>query len=129
SRSPSSWPPCSTSCCDARFIGVQSGGIAIKTSYLYTCTMRLLNVRLGDDDARLVRRLRDRGVSISDVVRGAIRAEANRLSPRHPRDPDALLRDIRERYPSPSSPEKPAVRSTDRRAVQRLIRSQLRSDS
>ena len=40
--------------------------------------MRLLNVRLDDNDSRLVKRLRERGVSISDLVRGAIRAEARR---------------------------------------------------
>jgi Arc/MetJ-type ribon-helix-helix transcriptional regulator len=89
--------------------------------------MRLLNVRLDDNDARLVRSLKDRGVSISDVVRKAIRAEAGRDAARGSIQPEALLAEMRERYPSPEGETvRPRVDSTDRRQVGRFIRAKLR---
>jgi len=89
--------------------------------------MRLLNVRLDDDDARLVRLLRDRGISVSDVVRGALRAEAQRIRPRERLDVDELLAELDRTYPAPKGTARTArVDTTDRRAVQRFIRATLR---
>jgi hypothetical protein len=89
--------------------------------------MRLLNVRIGDEDARLVRNLRDRGISISNVVRGAIRTEAGRLHAADPPDSGALLAEMRDRYPTPrTAPATPRVKSADRKQVQALIREKLR---
>jgi len=51
--------------------------------------MSLLNVRLAEDDVRLVRVLRARGAAISELVRRAIRAEA--AVARVPGDTDAVL--------------------------------------
>ena len=89
--------------------------------------MRLLNVRIGDDDARLVRSLRDRGISISNVIRGAIRTEAERLRSAGVPDPSALLEEMRDRYPTPvGAPSERRVRSADRKQVQAAIREKLR---
>lgn len=88
--------------------------------------MRLLNVRLDDDVAQLVRRLRDRGVSISTIVRDAIRAEA-KTQVAKPFEPDAMLAEMRARFPRP--PGGPAARRTDtadRRQAGRVIKGKLR---
>ena len=88
--------------------------------------MRLLNVRLDDDDARLVRRLRDRGISISTVVRNAIRAEAKNQLGAAP-DVQALLQEMQTRFPEPpGTPPRPRIDTTDRRQVARAIRARLR---
>ncbi|HVR64209.1 MAG TPA: hypothetical protein VMU50_20055 [Polyangia bacterium] len=88
--------------------------------------MRLLNVRLDDDVAQLVRRLRDRGVSISTIVRDAIRAEA-RSQVAKPFEPDAMLAEMRARFPRPSgSPSSRKTDTADRRQAGRLIRGKLR---
>ena len=92
--------------------------------------MRLLNVRLDDEDTRLVRHLRERGVSISNLVRGAIRAEARKAPPTGAPEIDALLAEVRERYPTPAGEKgAPRIDATDRRAVQELIRRKLRRRS
>jgi hypothetical protein len=89
--------------------------------------MRLLNVRIGDEDARLVRSLRDRGISISNVVRGAIRTEAGRMHAAGTLHPGALLDEMRDRFPTPRAATPEArVKSADRRQVQALIREKLR---
>jgi hypothetical protein len=92
--------------------------------------MRLLNVRLDDNDSRLVKRLRERGVSISDLVRGAIRAEARRAPKTDPLDVDALVSEIEKQYPTPPRAEKDRrIDTTNRREVQELIRRKLRGRS
>jgi hypothetical protein len=83
--------------------------------------MSLLNVRLSEDDANLVRELRRRGVSISEVVRGAIRARAAEAVV--PEDTDAILEEVFRRFPAVGS--RHAVDTTDRRALQRFIRRRL----
>jgi hypothetical protein len=86
--------------------------------------VRLLNVRLGDDDARLVRILRDRGVSISTVVRNAIRAEA--LHKRTgPRDITAILSEMDRLYPTLHPARGQSVDGTDRKLRQKIIRKKL----
>jgi len=92
--------------------------------------MRLLNVRLDDNDSRLVKRLRERGVSISDLVRGAIRAEARRAPQTGRLDVDALVAEIEKQYPTPPGAEKGGrIDTTNRREVQELIRRKLRRRS
>jgi hypothetical protein len=81
--------------------------------------MSLLNVRLSAEDARLVRLLKERGVSVSDVVRAAIRARAGVV----PEDTDAALGEMRERFPLEGPPLK--IDTADRRAVRRHIRRKL----
>jgi Ribbon-helix-helix protein, copG family len=86
----------------------------------------LLNVRLDDDIARLVRRLRDRGVSISTLVRDAIRAEAQHQVAQ-PFEPEAVLAEMRSRFPRPpGSPSSRRIDTADRRQAGRLIRGKLR---
>src|SRR5207247_165362 len=55
------------------------------------CSMasRLLNVRLSPDDEQLVKRLRARGISISELMRRALRAEATKAA-HEPVDAHAL---------------------------------------
>jgi hypothetical protein len=92
--------------------------------------MRLLNVRLDDNDSRLVKQLRERGVSISDLVRGAIRAEARRAPAPKPLDVDALLAEIQKQYPTPPGAKAAhRIDTTNRREVRELIRSRLRRRS
>jgi hypothetical protein len=89
--------------------------------------MRLLNVRLDDDDARIVKRLRERGISISTVVRKAIRSEAGRAHAEGSFDPVALLAEMKERFPRPPEGRSiPRIDATDRRQVARLIQAKLR---
>jgi Arc/MetJ-type ribon-helix-helix transcriptional regulator len=89
--------------------------------------MGLLNVRIGDEDARLVRSLREHGISISDVVRGAIRTEAQRIRSAEAPDPGALLAEMRDRYPTPpTATAAHRVNSAERRQVQALVRERLR---
>ncbi|HEY4185914.1 MAG TPA: hypothetical protein VGP07_12650 [Polyangia bacterium] len=90
--------------------------------------MRLLDVRLDDEDAPLVRRLRERGLSISDLVRRALRGEAEALAAAEvPSDTDALLQELRHRFPSPTGARaKPRVSATRRREVQAFVREKLR---
>ncbi len=85
--------------------------------------MKLLNVRLGDDDARRVAYLRQAGVQLSRVVREAIRAEydrrASRQEPR--RRPAQVMAEIYAAFPDP--PDLPARRIDlrDRKAVRAAV--------
>jgi hypothetical protein len=89
--------------------------------------MRLLNVRLDDEDSRLVKQLRERGVSISDLVRGAIRAEARRAPKAQPLDVDALVAEIQRQYPTPPGAKKRRrIDTTNRREVAEFIRAKIR---
>jgi Arc/MetJ-type ribon-helix-helix transcriptional regulator len=88
--------------------------------------MRLLNVRLSDEDARLAKELRDRGISVSDVVRAAIRAEATRARAPETLDVAQLLREMQQRHPTPPDATRVVAISRDRRAVQSAVRAKLR---
>jgi hypothetical protein len=89
--------------------------------------MRLLNVRLDDDDSRLVQELKERGVSISELVRGAIRAEARRAPKSEPLDVDALVAEIQRQSPTPPGAKKRRrIDTTNRREVAQFIRGKLR---
>jgi len=87
--------------------------------------MRLLNVRIGEDDARLVERLKARGVSISEVVRTAIREAAGKPPANQPLDTDALMDEMLRRYPTPASERLREGSAADRRHVQRVLRDKL----
>jgi hypothetical protein len=88
--------------------------------------MRLVNVRLDDEDVRLVRRLRERGVSLASVVRGAIRLAARRVEGLGSTKPEAILAEMQKRYPGPANTTARTVDTTDRRQVQAIIRKKLR---
>jgi len=87
---------------------------------------RVINVRLGPEDERVARQLRARGISISDVVRRALHAEA-RKAVESPTDTDSVLSEIMERYPTPSTARRPHRPDTlDRRAVRKHIEQRMR---
>jgi Arc/MetJ-type ribon-helix-helix transcriptional regulator len=86
--------------------------------------MKLINVRLTEPDARLARELRAQGVSISEVVREAIRTQARQTRALPLGSVDDLLAEMRREHPTPDGvPGRRNVASTDRRAVQQLIRA------
>ncbi len=89
--------------------------------------MRLLNVRLGPEDDRLARELRARRVSISDLVRDAIRAEARRARAGAVPDVDAVLSEMLTSYPTPTGARTGApAPGTDRHRVKEIIHEKLR---
>ena len=90
--------------------------------------MKLLNVRLGEDDARKVARLRQAGVQISRVVREAIRAEHDRRIGRRetPRHPAEIMAEIYAAYPDPPGLPARRVDLRDRRAVRRAVLARMR---
>jgi hypothetical protein len=89
--------------------------------------MKLVNVRLSDDDAAKVADLRREGVELSEVVREAVRARHLALRPAlSAKDVDPLLQSIYARHPLDAKDERPVVDTTNRRAVQKFIRSKLR---
>jgi post-segregation antitoxin (ccd killing protein) len=87
--------------------------------------MKLLNVRLAPEDARAVARLRAKGVSISHLVRQAIRAEDAQASRAAP-EVDEVLATMLARHPTPDGSVAPGVNAADRKQVAQLIRSRLK---
>jgi hypothetical protein len=77
----------------------------VKTRYLYNeaalMSSHLLNVRLDPERHRKARTLRERGVSLSDVVREAIDERFLRLRFESEADVKTLIRKIFEQYPDP----------------------------
>ena len=87
---------------------------------------RVINVRLGPEDERVARQLRARGISISDVVRRALHAEARKAA-ESPADTDSVLNEIIERYPTPTRVRRSQRPNTlDRHAVRKHIEQRLR---
>lgn len=90
--------------------------------------MKLLNVRLGPEDARMAARLREQGVPLSQVVREAIRlayrhsAEARRFR----RRASAIMADIYRECPDPPGLAPPRRGRLDSKVVRRVIRERLR---
>ena len=71
---------------------------------------KLVNVRLGPEDAMKVRVLRKRGVELSSLVRQAVRAEyAKRIGVGSGRDAVAMVREIYSEHP----PQKASPRTFD----------------
>jgi hypothetical protein len=87
----------------------------------------LLNVRLDMEDAQIVKKLRARGISISNVVRRALREEAKQLAA-EPADVKSKFSEIFRLYPTPPDVE-PLDRpdTTDRQAVSAYIAQQLKA--
>ena len=92
---------------------------------------RLVNVRLDPERVRKAQVLRERGHSLSDVVRDAIDQKYEALEHpntlRSPRDVDAMMKRIYEKYPEP--PDLPPLEYDvhDRRAAADAIRRKLRA--
>lgn len=89
--------------------------------------MGLLNVRLSPEDASKAAALREAGVPISALVRGAIRSEYERRlgRGRGGRRPSAVVTEILERLPDAPGTGRRGFALTDRRAVRRHIRTRL----
>jgi hypothetical protein len=89
--------------------------------------MGLLNVRLSDEDENAVRALRAQGVSISEVVRGAIRAEALKARATKVDDVQHVLGDMVKLFPSTADVDSvPHSVASDRRKMQTVIRERLK---
>ena len=87
---------------------------------------KLLNVRLTEEDAQIVARLKARGVSMTALLRRALRTEDARAS-QQPIDTELLLSDILARYPTPPSEQaRERPDATDRHAVKRYVQKRLR---
>jgi hypothetical protein len=107
-----------------------TGCLDVKTSHIYSEEMgaKLLNVRLGPEDERLVQKLKARGISISEIVRRALRDEVRELDKAStPVDTDRMLEEMFRLYPDPPGSTKSRPDATDRRAVAEHIRKQLRA--
>jgi hypothetical protein len=91
---------------------------------LYNECMKLVNVRLNEEDARVVARLRAKGISLSDVVRRALRSE-DELT-RRKVNPEEAIAEMLTAFPTPSGGSARQVSAVDRRAVQKFVRSRLR---
>lgn len=90
--------------------------------------MKMLTVRLNDQDAQKIAVLRHRGVEISSLVRQAIARQfkgRNGLI-RKPSDVERVLKDIYERYPDGRGEKQPKLDLRNRQAVARAIRKRLR---
>ena len=88
---------------------------------------RLVNVRLDEERVRKAQALRERGVSLSDVVREAIdeRFAELRRSESQP-DVRTIVRGIFERYPDPPDLPPRDYDVPDRRAARAAILRKLR---
>jgi hypothetical protein len=91
---------------------------------------RLVNVRLGADDAALVAALRQDGVELSSLVRDAIRQEYGRRRRRlRAGDVDALLAAIYARHPDPETSFASGPDVHDRRAFAEAVGRRVRSEA
>jgi hypothetical protein len=91
--------------------------------------VKLVNVRLSEDDAAKVADLRRQGIELSEVVREAVRARHLALRPPLRRqDVAPMLEAIYARHPLDDEQQRPMVDATDRKAVRELIRARLRRD-
>jgi len=86
---------------------------------------RLVNVRLDSERLRKARTLRERGVSLSDVVREAIDERFLRLRSEPP-DVKALIRGIFEHYPDPADLPSRDYDVHDRHAARQAVLRKLR---
>jgi hypothetical protein len=90
--------------------------------------MKLLNVRLGPDDARMAAQLREAGIPVSRIVRDALRtAHARHAAARTPRRrPSEIMAEIYRAHPDRQGVRRGQRDLTDRSAVRRMIRRRLR---
>jgi len=89
-------------------------------------TSRLINVRLDADRVRKARKLRERGVVLSDVVREAIDERFLELRSKSRPDVKAIVRRIFEQYPDPADLPPRDYDVHDRRAARAAIVRKLR---
>jgi hypothetical protein len=90
--------------------------------------MKLLNVRLGPEDARMVARLQEQGLPISSLVRDAIRAayKRQRTAAHSGRRAREIMADIYREHPDPLVLRSRRRDLRNRRKVRREIRARLR---
>ena len=89
---------------------------------------RLVNVRLDAERLRKVRKLREKGVVLSRLVREAIDERFDSLGEAaRPRDVKAILARVFEQYPDPSDLPPRAYNVLDRKVARRAILRKLRS--
>ncbi len=93
--------------------------------------MKMLTVRLNEQDAQRVAALRRQGVEISSLVREAIARQSNGRNGliKKPSDVDPVLKGIYQRYPHRPGEKKTELDLRDRQAVARAIRKRLRRKS
>ena len=89
-------------------------------------TSKLVNVRLDPERVRKARRLREDGVSLSDVVREAIDEQYARLGAQTGRDAARIVGRVFERFPDPPGLPPRPYDVHDRRAARRAIQQRLR---
>lgn len=87
---------------------------------------RLINVRLDSERLRKARALRERGVTLSGVVRDAIDQRFLRLQSESKADVKAVIQRIFEQYPDPPGLPPRAYDVHDRKAARRAILRKLR---
>lgn len=87
---------------------------------------RLVNVRLDPDRLRKAQTLRERGISLSDVVREAIDERFLRIRSDPAPDVKALIGRIFERYPDPDGLPPREYDVHDRAAARQAILRKLR---
>jgi hypothetical protein len=85
--------------------------------------MKLLNVRLGPEEARIVAELRRGGVQISRLVRDALHSAytARRAAAGTRRRPSEVMAAIYAEHPDPPGLRRPRVDLTDRHSMRRAI--------
>jgi hypothetical protein len=90
--------------------------------------MKLLNVRLAPEDARMVAHLKQEGVQLSGVVREAIRVAYDQRVRRRtrPRRLSALIEEIYLAVPDRAGLRRPGYDLRDRKSVRRAIAARLR---
>ena len=90
--------------------------------------MKLLNVRLNPDDARIAAELRKDGVELSGVVREAIRAvyRTRRGRRARQRNVSEIMARIYAEFPDPPGRRKPRYDLRDGKSLRRLIAAHLR---
>ena len=88
---------------------------------------RLVNVRLDEEHLRRARVLRERGVTLSDLVREAIDARYGETSRVHrPQDVREVLDAILRQYPDPAGLPPRGYDVADSRRARKAIRARLR---
>lgn len=86
---------------------------------------RLLNVRLTPEDELIAKQLRKRGVSLSEIVRRALRDAADDIAG-IPLDPVEFEAEMTRLHPTPKNAKSARPDTLDRHAVRAHIRAKLR---
>ena len=90
--------------------------------------MKLINVRLAPDDARMAAHLKQQGVQLSSVVRDAIRVAYDQHARRRqrPQRLSALMEKIYLEVPDRGGQPRPRYDLRDRKSIRRVIVARLR---